>query len=287
MELLIGILLVSLLGILLIVSFDSLAIGPNMINTTKPKPGIQLYSLRQQIKQDTDSAFEIIHNWGITQVEGGRDLSGLTIDEYRSLLQKHKLQLISIETHFEELRDNPIAAVYKARFFDAKFAIFYWIPHDDSGQFTIDDAKAAVAVLNTAGKLLLQHGITLQYHLHGYEFAPYLNSTVFDYMVTHTLYAEFQMDVFGVAHAKVDPLTLLRRYPGRFSSFHLKDRVVNKPVFANDLAESESNVVLDKGDIDKIVKEAIKQGVSYFFLADESSKSMTQLPKSIEYYQQF
>ncbi|MFT5711781.1 MAG: sugar phosphate isomerase/epimerase [Glaciecola sp.] len=248
--------------------------------------GIQLYSLRNQIKQDTDSAFKQIHDWNIMAVEGGRDLNGLTIDEYKSFLKQHDLQLVSVDTNYEELRDNPIAAVYKARFYDSKFTTFYWIPHGESGEFTIEHAKAAVAVLNDAGKLLKQHGIVLQYHAHGYEFSPYKDGTVFDYMVQNTQYAQFQMDVFWIANAGVEPLKLLQKYPGRFSSFHLKDRAEDTIADENGLADTESNVALGKGNIDitGVVKEAKKQGVNYFFLEDESSRVISQVPVSILFY---
>lgn len=252
----------------------------------KPKIGIQLYSLRNQIKQDTDLAFKQIHDWRIGTVEGGRDLNGLTIDGYKSLLKRHDLKLVSVDTSYEELRDAPIAAVYKARFYDSKFATFYWIPHDESGEFTIEQAKASVQVLNQAGKLLKQHGIVLQYHAHGYEFSPYQNGTVFDYMVKNTQYAQFQMDVFWIANAGVDPVRLLQKYPGRFSSLHLKDRAEGTVAYENGLADPESNVALGKGNIDikGIVKEAKKQGIEYIFLEDESSRVMSQIPESLTFY---
>ncbi|MGZ9899698.1 sugar phosphate isomerase/epimerase family protein [Shewanella gaetbuli] len=276
----------GLLGAILFASPTLFASESPTAQLETPMPGIQLYSLRNEIKHNTDQAFEHIHQWGITHVEGGRDLNGLTIDEYRDYLDKHSLKLVSVDTSYTEIRDNPIAAVYKARFFGSKFATFYWIPHGEEGEFTIDEAKAAVEVLNSAGKLLKKHGITLQYHLHGYEFSPYNNGTVFDYMVQNTHFAQFQMDVFWIAHANVDPLALLKKYPGRFSSFHLKDRVANTPKLANGLADPELNVVLGQGDIaiEDIVKEAKKQGVNDFFLEDESSRSMTQLPQSLQYY---
>ena len=60
-----------------------------------------------------------------------------------------------------------------------------WIPHKEK-EFTIDDVKKAIDVFNTAGKLMYKNGLKFCYHPHGYEFIPYENGTLFDYMVKHT-----------------------------------------------------------------------------------------------------
>jgi len=161
-----------------------------------------------------------------------------------------------------------------------------WVPHNGD-DFTIDDAKKAVDVFNRAGKLLKENGITLCYHAHGYEFRPYNNETLFDYMAKNMdpKYANFEMDVFWIKHPGQDPVALLKKYPGRFKMMHLKDR---KPgTEGNQLghADVETNVVLGSGDVGiaDIMKIARKQGVEKFYIEDESSRSMEQVPQSLAF----
>ena len=99
-----------------------------------------------------------------------------------------------------------------------------WIPHKE-GEFTREDLIKAVAIFNTAGKLLKEKGLQFCYHPHGYEFRPFENGTMFDYMVKHTdpRYVNFEMDVFWVKHSGQDPVALLKKYPTRFLMLHLKD----------------------------------------------------------------
>ncbi len=247
--------------------------------------GLQLYSLRNQMAENLPAALASISDWGLEYVEGGGTLYGFTVDDFREELQKNGLSLVSVDTSFEELRDNPIAAVYKARYYEAEFATFYWIPHDDSEGFTIDDARKAVAVMNEAGKLLKENGVTLQYHLHGYEFAPHADGTVFDMMATGVTDAKFQMDVYWVRQAGEDPAALLKKYPGMFTSLHLKDRTPGAPDSSDGHADVETNVVLGQGDVGiaEVVKEARQQGIRFFFLEDESSRVLLQIPKSLAY----
>jgi sugar phosphate isomerase/epimerase len=75
-------------------------------------------------------------------------------------------------------------------------------------------------------KCLKEQGISLCYHIHGYEFRDYEGSTLFDLMVKKLdpNYVNFEMDVFWVKHPGQDPVALLKKYPGRFPLMHLKDR---------------------------------------------------------------
>jgi len=73
-----------------------------------------------------------------------------------------------------------------------------WIPHEAGKPFTFEHAKEAVEVFNKAGRVLRQNGITLQYHPHGYEFAPLGDGTILDYMLENIVDAQFQMDVFWI-----------------------------------------------------------------------------------------
>lgn len=249
------------------------------------EPGLQLYSLRNQMAEDLPVALTQVSDWGLEYVEGGGTLYGLTVDAFRDELKKNGLSLISVDTSFEELRDNPIAAVYKARYYGAEFATFYWIPHDGSKGFTIDDVHKTIAVMNEAGKLLKENNVTLQYHLHGYEFLPHGDGTLFDVMATEVTDAKFQMDVYWVRQGGANPTVLLKKYPGIFTSLHVKDRAPGTPDSSDGHADVETNVVLGQGDVGiaDVVKEARKQGIRYFFLEDESSRVLEQVPKSLQY----
>ena len=128
------------------------------------------------------------------------------------------------------------------------------------------------------------------YHPHGYEFRPYENGTLFDYLVQHTdpEYVNFEMDVFWIKHPGQDPVALLQKYPNRFLLLHLKDRKPGTEGNQNGTADEESNVVLGQGDVNiaAVIKAAKKIGIKHYFIEDESSKSVEQIPQSLEYLQQ-
>ncbi|MGQ8366103.1 sugar phosphate isomerase/epimerase family protein [Glaciecola sp. 1036] len=246
--------------------------------------GLQVYTVRHQFEDDgVDKTFALIKQWDLKLLEGAGNLYGLTIHEYKNALIKHDLQVVSVDTNYEEVEKSPLSIAYKADFYGAKFATFYWIPHE--GAFSIEHAKKAVEVLNRSGKILKEHGITLQYHPHGYELIEYEEGTLLDYMVQNVTEAQFQMDVFWIKNGGGDPVAYLKKYPGRWTSLHVKDRVHGTQNNATGSQAKDTNVVLGTGDvgIEAIVKEAKSQGIRYFFIEDESSRVEKQMPQSIEY----
>jgi sugar phosphate isomerase/epimerase len=247
--------------------------------------GLQLYSLRKEIPADVPGTLAIIKNWGIKEIEGGSSY-GMTIDEFNALCKQNNLEMVSMGAGFDELDGNPKAVAEKAKQFGAKYVMCAWIPHTGN-DFTLADMEKAIAVFEKAGKVLAAEGLSLCYHPHGYEFRKHEDGTLFDVMVNqlNPAYVNFEMDVFWVKHPGQDPVALLKKYPNRFPLMHLKDRKPGTEGNQNGTADDECNVVLGTGDvgIEAIMKEARKLGVKHFFIEDESSQSVQQIPQSLKY----
>lgn len=247
--------------------------------------GLQLHTFRNQMPHDLSGMLKRIAAMGIRELEGGGTY-GLSMQEYKDLLDQNGLKLVSIGASFENLEKDPVALAEKANFFGAKYVMCAWVPHQGDA-FTLADAQKAVRVFNNAGKVLKQQNISLVYHLHGYEFQQFRKGTFFDYFVKNMdpRYANFQMDVFWFVHSGQDPVKWLQRLPKRFASLHLKDR--RPGTIGNTLgrADVETNVVLGTGDVPiaAIMQAAKKAGIKHYFIEDESSRSEIQVPLSLSY----
>lgn len=256
-----------------------------MISGFAQEIGIQLYSLRNQIPKDVAGSLSLIKTSGVREIEGG-DTYGMTIDEFNALCKKNSLKMVSIGAEFSELEKDPAAVAAKAKQFGAKYVMCAWIPHTGT-DFTLTDAEKAIDVFNKAGKVLAEAGITFCYHPHGYEFRPYESGTMFDLMAKKMdpKYVNFEMDVFWVKHPGQDPVALLKKYPKRFPLMHLKDRKPGTEGNQFGTADDETNVVLGSGDVGiaAIMKEARRQGVKHFFIEDESSHVVEQVPQSLKF----
>ena len=126
------------------------------------------------------------------------------------------------------------------------------------------------------------------YHNHGYEFLPAgEGKTMFDLLVERTdpKYVSFQMDVLWTIFPGQDAAELLRKYPDRWSLFHLKD--LKKGVEGNHSGGTsvENDVVLGTGQVQftEVLKAAQEVGVQYYFIEDESPRVVDQIPQSLKF----
>lgn len=270
----------------LIISIMSFVVATSFFSDLKAQEiGLQLYSLREQMKLDVENYHKIIQQWGIQYIEGG-DTYGMSDRKYKALLDKYDLQMVSIGGDYEEMMNDPEAVIERAKDFGAKYIVTFWIPHE--ADFGEQEAKAAVVLFNKVGKMAKAAGLTFCYHPHGYEFKSYGSGTLFDYMLANSTDFKFEMDVFWVKMGGGDPLKILKAHPDKFPLLHLKDRKSGTLGTNDGTGDDESNVVLGTGDIaiKEIIEQSKKGGVEYMIIEDESSKSVAQIPQSVYYINQ-
>ena len=247
--------------------------------------GLGLYSFRNQFSKDVPGTMASVKQMGFREVEVAGTY-GLSPADFRKVLDQNNIKVISVGASFEDLDNNVPKVLAEARTLGAKYVACFWIPHGGDA-FTIHDADRAVDVLNTAGKLLADNGVTLCYHTHGYEFQTYKDATFFDYLAENLdpKFVNFEMDIFWVKAPGYDPVALLQKYPKRFLLMHLKDRKPGTPDSNTGHSDVESNVTLGQGDVGvaAIMKQAKKSGVKHYFIEDESSRSIEQMPGSLAF----
>lgn len=247
--------------------------------------GVQAYSFRNYFPKDIPGTLDRIQSMGIKEIEGGSGKIDPT--DYRKLCEARGISIPSTGAQFKELEEDPMKVVETAKALGSKYVMCAWVPHPNRGNFSKADADKAIAVFNAAGKVLAENGLTFCYHAHGYEFQPYENGTLLDYIITQTnpAYVSFEMDIFWVQFGGGDPVALLNKYGDRWKLLHLKDM---KKGIKKDLTggtDVEYNVPLGTGQLDMegILKAAKKIGIAHYFIEDESSAVVQQVPESIAY----
>ncbi len=248
--------------------------------------GVQAYTFRNQWeKMGVDGVLNFIQEMGITELEGGTP-KGVSTEEFLVMLKERGISLPSTGASFEELEKDPQAVADKAKALGASYVMCAWIPHE-VGAFSKEDADRAIKVFNKAGKVLTENGLIFKYHIHGYEFQPYEDETLFEYLVENTDegYVKLQLDVMWAHFGGADPAALLKKYGNRWVSLHLKDLRKGAPKDLTGLTGPENDVVLGSGEIDlvSVLKEVNRLGIKHMFIEDESEEELENLPKSIAY----
>lgn len=246
--------------------------------------GVQAYTFRQSFPVSVPNTLDTIKMLGFTEMEGGGNK--MPPADFRKLCDERGISIPSTGAGYDELVKSPDSVIYRAKIYGSKYVMCAWIPHSN-GVLTLEDAKKAVVDFNRAGKILKEQGLIFCYHAHGYEFQPYGNGTLLDYLFDNTdpQYISFEMDVFWMQFGGGNPVALLEKYETRWKLVHLKDMRKGTVKNLTGLTSPENDVPLGTGEIDipGILKEANKIGIRHFFIEDESNHVIEQLPQSISY----
>lgn len=272
-----------LISCLSVICFEMMAQKKSKPLYTAPF-GVQAYTYRRTMPVNIERTLDSIAMLGFTEIEGGG--GRIAPEDFKKLCNDRGISIPSTGTGYDNLVKDPMKVAEEAKALGAKYVMVAWIPHK-TGAFNLENAKKAVQDFNTAGKVLKEQGITLCYHIHGYEFWPHDKGTLLDFIIQNTNpeYVSFEMDVLWVQFGGGDPVKLLKKYKDRWKLIHLKDL---RPGVKKDLTGGtsiENDVALGTGEIDikGIIKQANKIGIKHFFLEDESSSITSQVPQSIAY----
>jgi sugar phosphate isomerase/epimerase len=260
-------------------------LASDTVASQKIDVGVQLYSVRALLDKDVSGPLALINKMHVTDVEVA-GLYGHIAPAFRDKLDKAGLHATGVHFQWDRFTNDIEGVIEDAKALGCEYVTMPWIPHN--GDFTVDQAKSTAAKFNEWGKKCADAGLKFTYHPHGYEFHPYEDGTVFDVMVAQTdpKYVNFELDIFWAFDGGADPVKLMAKYPDRFPLMHLKDMKVGvKTPNYTGHEDVESDVALGAGQLDlpAILKEARKIGVKHYFIEDESSRSVQQIPQSIEY----
>ena len=247
--------------------------------------GLQLYSLRGDFSKDVAGTLDKVKGFGIKYVE----LAGtynMSAEKFREMLDERGLVAISGHFPYDRFRDDVEGIAKEATALGLTYAGCAWISH--KAPFDEKQARDAAAVFNKAGQALEKHGIKFFYHIHGYEFHPHGDGTLFDLLVkeTNPKHVTYEIDVFWVVHPGHDPAKLIAKYPKRFELMHVKDmKKGTETGILTGKSDVNNDVAVGTGMMDwpAILQAAKKAGLKYYFIEDESDHAAAHIPESLKF----
>jgi sugar phosphate isomerase/epimerase len=247
--------------------------------------GLELYSLRADMKRDIPGTLARVRQMGFHHVEVP-GFYGLTAPEFRRALDKEGLKATALVAPYDDLKNNMAGVEHNLDALGARWALLPWIPHGE--KFERADVERSSRDMNAWGATLTAAGYKFAYHPHGYEFQPAPEGTLFDTLAkaTDPDTVKFELDTFWIVWPGQDCVALLRRYPGRFRLLHLKD--LRKGVKTGDLhgqAPEAYSVAVGEGVVPwrAVLDVAREQQVEGYYLEDESPDAAQQIPRSLRY----
>ena len=199
--------------------------------------GLQLYSVREAMKEDPEGTVAKVGEMGYKFVEtaGYSDgkFYGMEPTAFKALCEENGMQFLGSHsgqnvpdsTNWDETMawwDKCIAA--------HKEAGVKWIvqPYMDGvGYESFAGLERYCEYFNAVGEKCNAQGIRFGYHNHAKEFTTvFEEQTVYDWMLqlTDPEKVMFQLDLYWIIEGGKDPISYFDEYPGRFYLWHIKDK---------------------------------------------------------------
>jgi sugar phosphate isomerase/epimerase len=254
----------------------------------KKNIGIQLYSLRDSMRVDPVKTVEEVGKIGFTFVEpaGYQDgkFYGMSPAEFKSLIEQNGMNVLSSHTGMPvpdsanwdvamAWWDTCIAAHAEA---GAKYIVQPFM--DSIGYQSLAGLQRYCDYFNAVGEKCLAKGIRFGYHNHDAEFKPLEGEVIYDYMLQHTDSSKvfFQMDLYWIKEGGGDAVSYFNKYPGRFVSFHVKDKTSVgssgtmdfKNIFDNAGLAGMKYYVVEVEEYDTTPLEDVKKSYDFLMNAD-------------------
>lgn len=247
--------------------------------------GLQLYTVRDDMKKDPLSTLQQLSKMGYKNVEHAnytdRKFYGYTVTEFKKILDDLGLKMLSghtvmDKTDWDEAKKG-FTDKWKYTIDDAAsagqhYVISPWL--DESLRKNYDDLVSFLDLFNKCGELCKKSGMKFGYHNHDFEFKYSINNMqVYDIIMQHTdpQLVFHQMDIGNMYGAGGRADELIKKYPGRFLSMHVKNEI--KSSSAGEMNDGYESTVLNKGllDIKSILDLAKKSGGTTLFIIEQES----------------
>ncbi len=252
--------------------------------------GVQLYTVRDDMKKDPMATLKQLADIGYTHVEHAnyvdRKLYGYSPAEFKKVLDGLGLKMPSGHTvmgpqHWDNQKKDFTDAwkqtVEDAALLGQSYVISPWL--DASLRKTYDDTLRYMEVFNKSGELCKKHGMKFGYHNHDFEFNTQLNGMMlYDIILKNTDPALViqQLDMGNLYNGGAKTADVLKKYPGRFESLHVKDEILSSKAGG----EKYESTILGKGIINlKANLDFIKKagGSKYLIIEQESYQGKAPL----------
>jgi sugar phosphate isomerase/epimerase len=246
--------------------------------------GVQLYSIREDMRKDPQGTLNALAEMGYKYVEHanyiGRKFYGWEAKEFKKRLDDLGIKMPSGHTvmgkpHWDDAK-NDFTDLWKYTVEDAAVMGQELVISPSIDMGIRKDKNLLLKymdIFNKSGELCQKSGMRFGYHNHDFEFSEKLEGELlYDIMLNNTdptLVAQ-QLDIGNMINGGGVPAEVMKKFPGRFVSMHVKDEV---PSSAGH--EKFESTVLGKGsgqiDVQALVKLGDKEGGTKHFIIEQES----------------
>ena len=246
--------------------------------------GIQLYTVRDQLKKDFEGTLRDVHSAGFVEVEAA-GYYDRTAPQFKQAVKNAGLLCVSVHHSLGDLLDKGDELIKYVHSLGATYLVCSSPRAQDPSRkdLTLDDWKWCADQFNKFGEKTKTAGLQFGYHNHIHEFEKHDGGIGYDVLLSSTdpKLVTLEMDCGWVAVAGYKPADYLAKYPDRFSLLHVKDMIGK--------GEQHKSTILGRGEVDYAPILAAARNVRHYFYEQEEfdGAPMDALKASAEYLRKF
>ena len=260
------------------------AAGEHKINNI----GVQLYTVRDLMKDDFDGTVAKVAQVGYKEVEFA-GYFGRTGKQVRAVLDKNGLKAPSTHVQYDELDDKFPAVIETSKEIGLEYIICPWIPEEL--RKSPDIWKQASEKFNKCGEQAKKAGLQFGYHNHWFEFLPTNGVLPYDLLLKQCdpKLVIMEMDLCWISTTGTDPLKYFNEYPGRFPLVHVKDVKTMPKITAGgsqNFGDTVDLTAVGNGVIDwkRIFAQSDKAGIKHYIVEhDHPKQPLENITESYNY----
>ena len=207
--------------------FGMAACSPAGREKVLPYLSMQLYTVRNEISRDLQGTLRRLADIGFTHVETAFWPDGISHREGAGYLRDAGLSVSSIHAELPENGDKNLL-LELAEIYGSNKVIWHGWP-EDPRYSSYEGTMELVSVYNEVADFAMANGLEFGLHNHWWEFSNRAGDRLPYQILADELHEDifFQVDIYWVKVARLDPAAVIRELGSRVRMLHVKDGPAN------------------------------------------------------------
>jgi len=246
--------------------------GPGSGTGRRRNIGLQLYTVRDYMREEIATTLQRVADLGYTNVEFA-GYFGQRPKRIREIVKAAGLRAPSGHVEFEQITQQPDLTIATALEIGHEYVVLGWLPQ--TARRNLDDYRVLANRLNQFARRCADHGLRFAYHNHDFEFRPVDGVRPIDVLLAQTApgLVDFELDLYWISKAACDSAAFLREHSGRVRMCHVKDMAIDGSI---------ADVGAGTLDFENLLQIAASSGVRHYFVEhDEPKDGMASAANSL------
>ena len=247
--------------------------------------GVQTFTIRKLQKKDMEASYLPLVEMGILDLEIARiDFNLDNAKKVKALIDKYGIRPVSIQVKPKYVFGDVLTVVEFCKITGCKNVVISQLPFDCilGGE---EKFYSFISTLDGQFDIYAEHGITLAYHHHNWEYIKLSNGkTRMAELLSKTERIKLVHDTYWTARCGIDPTRQIKEFGDRLLGIHLRDLDFKKKlidVVPHDTAVGEG--VIDFAGVLLAAKEV---GCEYMVIEQKTDTPYEHIKLSLENLEQ-